>query len=61
MANWGLPLAAMADMKKDVEIISPKMTGGELAPINYNVLSVCIVYMVSAGFVCSVGSINIIA
>ncbi|XP_064405634.1 mitochondrial pyruvate carrier 1-like [Halichondria panicea] len=26
VANWGLPLAAMADMKKDPEIISPKMT-----------------------------------
>ncbi|KAJ1921313.1 pyruvate transporter mpc1 [Tieghemiomyces parasiticus] len=26
VANWGLPLAAMADMKKDPEIISGKMT-----------------------------------
>lgn len=26
MANWGLPLAALADLKKDVSIISPKMT-----------------------------------
>ncbi|CAF4427000.1 unnamed protein product [Rotaria socialis] len=25
-ANWGLPLAALADLKKDPEIISPKMT-----------------------------------
>ncbi|CAF2340885.1 unnamed protein product [Rotaria sp. Silwood2] len=25
-ANWGLPLAAIADLKKDPEIISPKMT-----------------------------------
>ena len=28
VANWGLPLAAFADMKKDPEIISPKMTTG---------------------------------
>ena len=28
VANWGLPLAAFADMKKDPEIISPKMTAG---------------------------------
>ncbi|KAL5457202.1 hypothetical protein EMCRGX_G034447 [Ephydatia muelleri] len=27
VANWGVPLAALADMKKDCEIISPKMTG----------------------------------
>ncbi|CAF0899179.1 unnamed protein product [Brachionus calyciflorus] len=26
VANWGLPLAAIADLKKDVNIISPKMT-----------------------------------
>ncbi|CAG8515068.1 416_t:CDS:2 [Funneliformis caledonium] len=26
VANWGLPLAAIADSKKDPEIISPKMT-----------------------------------
>jgi hypothetical protein len=26
LANWGLPLAAIADLKKDPEIISPKMT-----------------------------------
>ena len=29
VANWGLPLAAIADLKKDPEIISPKMTVGE--------------------------------
>lgn len=29
VANWGIPLAAIADMKKDPEIISPKMTIGE--------------------------------
>ncbi len=28
MANWGLPLAAMADMKKSPEYISGKMTIG---------------------------------
>jgi len=27
VANWGIPIAAMADMKKSPEIISPKMTG----------------------------------
>jgi hypothetical protein len=26
IANWGLPLAAIQDMKKDASIISPKMT-----------------------------------
>ncbi|KAJ3129622.1 pyruvate transporter mpc1 [Nowakowskiella sp. JEL0407] len=26
VANWGLPLAAIADTKKSPEIISPKMT-----------------------------------
>ncbi|CAI8045286.1 Mitochondrial pyruvate carrier 1 [Geodia barretti] len=26
VANWGLPLAAFADMKKDPDFISPKMT-----------------------------------
>ncbi|RHZ70868.1 hypothetical protein Glove_265g4 [Diversispora epigaea] len=26
VANWGLPLAAIADSKKEPEIISPKMT-----------------------------------
>lgn len=30
VANWGLPLAAIADMKKDPEIISPKMTTGKI-------------------------------
>jgi len=29
VANWGLPLAALADLKKDPEIISPKMTVGK--------------------------------
>jgi hypothetical protein len=28
VANWGLPLAALADMKKDPEYISGKMTLG---------------------------------
>jgi hypothetical protein len=26
VANWGLPLAALSDMKNDPEIISPRMT-----------------------------------
>ncbi|XP_057307141.1 mitochondrial pyruvate carrier 1-like isoform X1 [Hydractinia symbiolongicarpus] len=26
VANWGIPLAAIADMKKDPEMISPRMT-----------------------------------
>lgn len=30
MANWGLPIAAIADLKKDPEIISPKMTVGKI-------------------------------
>jgi len=29
VANWGLPLAAIADMSKDPEKISGKMTTGE--------------------------------
>ena len=29
VANWGLPLAAFADMKKDPDFISPKMTVGQ--------------------------------
>ena len=29
VANWGIPLAAFADMKKDPDIISPKMTVGQ--------------------------------
>ena len=28
VANWGLPLAAIADVKKDPEMISGKMTLG---------------------------------
>ena len=28
VANWGIPLAAIADMKKDPEMISPRMTTG---------------------------------
>ena len=48
MANWGLPLAALADLKKDASIISPKMTGAmciysllfmrfalRVSPVNY--------------------------
>merc|ERR1711962_475881 len=26
IANWGIPLAALADMKKDPDMISPRMT-----------------------------------
>jgi hypothetical protein len=29
VANWGIPLAAIADMKKDPEYISGKMTTGK--------------------------------
>ena len=28
VANWGLPLAAMSDMKRDPEYISGRMTTG---------------------------------
>ena len=31
VANWGLPLAAIADTKKDPEYISGKMTTGRLS------------------------------
>ena len=27
LANWGIPIAAMADCRKSPEIISPNMTG----------------------------------
>ena len=30
VANWGLPIAAIGDMKKSPEVISPKMTTGAL-------------------------------
>lgn len=29
VANWGLPLAAIADVKRDPEFISGKMTAGD--------------------------------
>ena len=29
VANWGIPLAALADMKKDPDMISPRMTFGK--------------------------------
>ncbi len=29
VANWGIPLAAIADFKKDPKIISPVMTTGK--------------------------------
>ena len=28
VANWGIPLAALADMQRDPDIISPRMTAG---------------------------------
>jgi len=28
VANWGPPLAALADLKNDASIISPRMTAG---------------------------------
>jgi hypothetical protein len=36
VANWGLPLAAIADLKKDPEIISPKMTVGKIEIDDYS-------------------------
>nr|CAI5820965.1 unnamed protein product [Callosobruchus analis] len=30
VANWGIPIAAIADISKDPKIISPVMTTGEL-------------------------------
>ena len=30
VANWGIPIAALADIKKDPKIISGRMTLGEL-------------------------------
>jgi len=28
IANWGIPIAALSDVRKDPELISGKMTGG---------------------------------
>lgn len=28
VANWGIPIAALADIQKDPSIISPRMTTG---------------------------------
>ena len=35
LANWGIPLAAFGDMRKDPKLISPKMT---LALVLYSAL-----------------------
>ncbi|KAL7753398.1 pyruvate transporter mpc1 [Sorochytrium milnesiophthora] len=43
VANWGLPLAALADMKKDQELISGKMT---LAMSAYSILFMRFAWMV---------------
>ena len=34
VANWGLPLAAMSDMKRDPEYISGRMTTGRGMNVN---------------------------
>ena len=34
VANWGLPIAAINDMKKSPEIISGRMTFGKDADVN---------------------------
>ena len=39
VANWGIPLAAIADMKKDPEYISGKMTTG-IKTATANILTV---------------------
>ncbi len=44
VANWGLPLAAIADTKKSPEIISGKMTAGFTLLISI----VCIFFVVYA-------------
>jgi len=37
VANWGLPLAAMSDMKRDPEYISGRMTTGRgMSVIKYS-------------------------
>ncbi|XP_030850806.1 mitochondrial pyruvate carrier 1-like [Strongylocentrotus purpuratus] len=43
VANWGIPLAALADMKRDPEIISPRMT---VALCVYSALFMRFAYMV---------------
>ena len=35
IANWGIPIAALADIKKDPKIISPTMTTGNTIIIIY--------------------------
>ena len=44
VANWGLPLAAMSDMKKDPEFISGKMTTGILTLHHYSFIMYCSSY-----------------
>ncbi|XP_041462798.1 mitochondrial pyruvate carrier 1-like [Lytechinus variegatus] len=44
VANWGIPLAALADMKRDPEIISPRMTA---ALCVYSALFMRFAYMVN--------------
>lgn len=36
VANWGIPLAALADIKKDPKYISGKMTFGNNLIVNLN-------------------------
>ncbi|XP_072178963.1 mitochondrial pyruvate carrier 1-like [Diadema setosum] len=43
VANWGIPLAALSDMKRDPEIISPRMTA---ALCVYSALFMRFAYMV---------------
>jgi len=34
VANWGIPIAAIADIQKDPELISGKMTVGNQSSVN---------------------------
>jgi len=43
VANWGLPLAAIADMKRSPEYISGKMTTGEVL-ISHFISTIIIIF-----------------
>jgi len=44
IANWGIPIAALSDIRKDPELISGKMTGGNTFIFNSIFHLVLIIY-----------------
>lgn len=39
VANWGIPIAALADINKDPKIISGTMTTGKIKPLEKSLLT----------------------